>query len=166
MDQQQPQEDVPVPASVAGGVVVGHDGSAAADDALRWAAGVCLRRGSPLHVVRVWQPVTESGAAPAALLRELTADVAGTGLDPRVQVTCHVAPGEPAAVLVATSARADMLVVGARGLGGFDGLLVGSVSDRCVRRAACPVTVVTWRSRSGFVVRPGAPERGPRVVLS
>ena len=42
------------PVAVTGGVVVGHDGSAAADVALAWAVEDAARRGCPLHVVRTW----------------------------------------------------------------------------------------------------------------
>jgi nucleotide-binding universal stress UspA family protein len=38
-----------------------------------------------------------------------------------------------------------MLVVGSRGLGGFGDLVLGSVSDKCVRYAACPVLVARQR---------------------
>jgi nucleotide-binding universal stress UspA family protein len=53
-----------------------------------------------------------------------------------------VEPGDPAAVLVRRSEGADMLVVGSRGHGGFERLLVGSVSEKCVRHATCSVIVI------------------------
>ena len=44
--------------------------------------------------------------------------------------------------LVTASEGADLLVVGARGSGGFLGLRLGSVSEKCLQRATCPVAVI------------------------
>jgi len=150
---------------VPGGVLVGHDGSECAQEALRWAARLAARAGWPLHVLRAWkittapQPATwEPGYVPPfedfekSARADLEADVAAAGLDPALSVTCHVTHGSPSRGLIESAAHADLLVVGARGRGGFAGLVLGSVSDQCVRHAPCPVTVV----RSGVVPRPAA----------
>ncbi len=62
------------------------------------------------------------------------------------EVTIHVEPaeGHPAEAIVnlARLRNCDLIVMGSRGLGTFKELLLGSVSDKVVRRASCPVLVV------------------------
>jgi nucleotide-binding universal stress UspA family protein len=48
----------------------------------------------------------------------------------------------PALALLVAAEGADLLVVGARGLGGFKSLLLGSVSQQVVQHAPCPVVIV------------------------
>jgi nucleotide-binding universal stress UspA family protein len=140
---------------VDGGIVLGHDGSMCAQEALRWAARLARKADVDLHVVRSWamttapRPTTSTpGYVPPlveweqAVLDELTGHVAAAGLDPAVRVTCHVVHKAPVPALMAAAEGASLLVVGARGRGGFAGLLLGSVGDQLVHHAPCPVTVV------------------------
>ncbi len=60
----------------------------------------------------------------------------------RVEVEAGRGPAAPVLLGAATRTGADMLVLGARGLGGFAGLLLGSVSQGCVEHSPCPVVVV------------------------
>jgi nucleotide-binding universal stress UspA family protein len=140
---------------VDGGIVVGHDGSKCAQEALAWAARLARRVGIDLHVVRTWSMTSaprpsswQPGYVPPlvdwekAVHDELSTHVAAAGLDPAVRVTCHVIHRPPAEGLMTAAQGANLLVVGARGRGGFRGLLLGSVSDQLVHHAPCPVTVV------------------------
>ncbi|MCW2740736.1 MAG: putative universal stress protein [Blastococcus sp.] len=140
---------------VEGGIVVGHDGSKCAQEALAWAGRLARRADIDLHVVRAWAMTTapqppswESGYVPPlvdwerAVHDQLTAHVAAVGLDPAVRVTCHVIHKPPAEGLMSAAEGAHLLVLGARGRGGFRGLLLGSVSDQLMHHAPCPVTVV------------------------
>jgi nucleotide-binding universal stress UspA family protein len=140
---------------IEGGILVGHDGSENAQHALRWAGELARRADMDLHVMRGWSmtsaprpsswtpgyvPPMEDWAG--AVYEELTRHVKAAHLDDSVRVTCHVVHRSPAKGLIETAAGADLLVVGARGRGGFSGLLLGSVSDQCVHHAPCPVTVI------------------------
>ena len=60
------------------------------------------------------------------------------GLDPETELVA----ADPAEALIERSSEARLLVIGSRGLGSIKGLLLGSVSQRCVQLARCPVTVV------------------------
>jgi|tagenome__1003787_1003787.scaffolds.fasta_scaffold20511077_1 nucleotide-binding universal stress UspA family protein len=142
------------PAS-AGSVVVGHDGAPSADRALTEALLLARALAAGVVVVRAWSLATaprpadwEFGYVPGfeeyaeavrlALLgdiRPLLESFADVPVDYRV---VHAGPAES---LVEISRDARLLVVGARGLGGLAGMLLGSVSDQCVRHAACPVLV-------------------------
>jgi nucleotide-binding universal stress UspA family protein len=138
-----------------GGVVVAHDGSRSAQEALRWAGRLATRANLRLHVVRAWsmttapQPATWTpGYVPPladyekAVRDELEAHVEVAKLDADCQVTCHVVHRAPAQALMQAAENASLLVMGPRGRGGFSGLLLGSVSDKLVHHAPCPVTVV------------------------
>jgi nucleotide-binding universal stress UspA family protein len=56
--------------------------------------------------------------------------------------------GRPADVLVGMSEMVDILVVGSRGYGPLKAVLLGGVSGRVIRSAACPVVVVPRRAAS------------------
>jgi nucleotide-binding universal stress UspA family protein len=59
-----------------------------------------------------------------------------------VRVDVEVIHGPPSQSLIQRAGRADALVVGSRGHGGFVGLLTGSVATQCVNHATGPVIVV------------------------
>lgn len=138
-----------------GGVVVGDDGSACSAAAVRAAAVEAQRRGEALHVVRCWSITTTErpadvppGLVPSLLefeaatlaaeerrVKELLGEAGGTTF-------VHVVHAPPAKALLTAAKTADLLVVGTRGLGGFERLLLGSVAEQCIRHAACSVLVV------------------------
>jgi nucleotide-binding universal stress UspA family protein len=140
-----------------GKIVVGVDGSAGAQAALRFALEEARLRGATLRTVFVWSlpMVTEvpAGLVPALLedFREEAEKALDAALaevdevqDParRVEIEKVVVEGPPARCLVEAAEDADLLVLGSRGRGGFTGLLLGSVSQQCVHHAPCPVVIV------------------------
>jgi nucleotide-binding universal stress UspA family protein len=75
--------------------------------------------------------------------RVLTETVAGwRERFPQVPLTQRLVRGRPGRVLVEETATAQLVVVGARGRGGFSGLLLGSVSHAVLHHAKCPLTIV------------------------
>lgn len=143
----------PIPAA---SIVVGHDGSADSHRSLEAALELADKFSAPLVVVRAWSidsvpsgvlvdhgivtSFADVSTKVCAMLREETAEA--VAVHPSVDVQFRTTIGQPAAVLLAFAKNAKMLVVGSRGLGGFTSLLLGSVSEQCVRHAPCPVLVV------------------------
>ncbi|MBF8185729.1 universal stress protein [Nonomuraea sp. K274] len=128
---------------MAGQIVAGVDGSAPATAALEWAAADAERRGLGLrlvHVCETWRHEVPSTKYCAGVL-EAAADRA-RDLTRDVEVTTALLPGKVVDTLVEESATADGLVVGSRGLGGFAGMMMGSVSMAVAGHAAGPVVVV------------------------
>jgi len=136
-------------------IVVGVDGSPGSVRALKFALDEARVRGDDVTAVAAWHlpaAVYESAWAPVAVDPQDFEKVAQAALDRSldeagaaetgVSVTRLVREGQAADVLVAEAREADLLVVGSRGLGGFKGLLLGSVSQQCVHHAGCPVVIV------------------------
>ncbi len=133
-------------------VVVGVDGSESSIEACRWALNEARLRGTSLSVVTAWNwpsgygypmpmppgldLVVESKNMQQEVVASLGEEAAGVKIDEQVM------QGHPYEVLVGVSRDAAMLVVGRRGFGEFVSFFVGSVTERIVAHAHCPVVVV------------------------
>lgn len=135
-------------------VVVGVDGSDNGDKALAWAARHAQRRGAQLDIVLGWQSpagaVTPMGMAyvpppleaiKADAEKRLERSLESCNLN-EIEHEAIIAERDAASLLCETAEGADLLVVGSRGLGGFKGLILGSVSARCANEGPCPVAIV------------------------
>jgi nucleotide-binding universal stress UspA family protein len=132
-------------------IVVGVDGSPGAAAALAWAIEEAALRAATLHAVHVYPAIKhlhgDTAAAYYPQVEQEANEVLDTvladapGLD-RVAHERSVVAGSPAEELIRLSATATLLVVGSRGLGGFAGLVLDSVSAQCAQHASCPVVVV------------------------
>jgi len=134
-------------------IVVGTDGSEQAGRAVEWAALEAVRRGATLRIVSVpampsrMRAYDSSPATVAHFMREysvaaLSAAAKRAGeVAPRLPADTEVLTGPPVTALIASAAGAAMLVVGARGGGGFGAMALGSVSRHVALHAPCPVVV-------------------------
>jgi nucleotide-binding universal stress UspA family protein len=137
-------------------IVVGTDGSPTAAEAVQRAAELAKMCGATLHVVTAYRPVSELVFNPEALPVDIgslvnpekdasdicqgVAKDAGKG---GVSVEAHVAPGGAAEALIEVAERqkADLIVVGNRGMKGKRRLL-GSVPNSVAHHAPCTVMIV------------------------
>lgn len=129
-------------------MVAGIDGSERSFAAAEWAAYEAASSRSPLRLVHASPPVPW-------VLEQTLSRLAGR--HPRLEVTGEQIDGPAADVLIGSAGAADLLVLGTRGLGGFRGLLVGSVALEVAGRSSAPLALVAEHA-------PGA-EHPPEVVL-
>lgn len=138
-----------------GRIGVAIDGSADSRRAARAALALAGFTGSTVTAVSTWYlevvdgfVVTEPDspewrqleADRRAMVEEVLAPLRASF--PAVEVDVEILRGPVVMTLRDFSARCDVLVVGSRGLGGIRGRLLGSVSQRMMRTASCPVLVV------------------------
>lgn len=137
-------------------VIVGVDGSEFSSAALRYAGKLASRLGARLEVITCIgmpdylvvahleggeHPLTARLEDAAARSVEEALGRAFTGERP-ANVDVTVKFGAPGKVLVEESRRAQLLVVGRHGEGGFLGTTMGSVSRACATHSVCPVLLV------------------------
>ncbi|MFF5213084.1 universal stress protein, partial [Streptosporangium sp. NPDC000396] len=134
-------------------IVVGADGSPSSQAAVEWAVDDAVRRGCALRIVHVsemWPYDIPLQTPPS--FRDSMAEYCQGVLDaaadlareraPRVEVSASLEMGKTVEVLRREAEDAEQVVVGSRGLGGFTGLLLGSVSLALAGHVAAPVVVV------------------------
>ncbi|HZV24908.1 MAG TPA: universal stress protein [Acidothermaceae bacterium] len=145
-------------------IVVGVDGSVGSRAAVGWAIDEATRRGAPVELVHSWRPMyrathNAAGDSEAEMVARdhgawLLAAAAGsvTSSAPQLVVTTRLIKGRPSAGLLEAAANAQLLVVGARGVGGYAGLSLGSVSLHVVAHSPSSVVVVRSAREVGPVI--------------
>lgn len=138
-----------------GPVYVGVDDSPQSKEALEIAVREAVLCKVPLVAVHAWDPMPAL-MGPMGMVevidtrpqREALHEMVEEFLEPyraqhpELDARAEVEQGRPASVLVKASKEASCVTVGARGLGGFTGLLLGSTSKEVLREAECPVVVL------------------------
>jgi len=147
------------------GIIIGVDESEGAAAALRWGLDHAATHREAVTAVLAWTHRDQHHLDPHAdydlhygaddARRDLAAIVERAIGTPEHRVHLRAVCGSPGSVLLEHSAEASLVVVGARGMGGFKGLLVGSVSREVLSRSSSPVAVVR---------EPVAEPDGPIVV--
>lgn len=147
-------------------IVVGVDGSENSEHALVWAEEERRHRDAELTALFAWEfPLI---GIPGAFDRDdleneakefLAGEVAAV-IGEGKPINLVVAQGDPSASMLEACDRieADLLVIGARGRGGFTGLLLGSVGQQCAVHSRCPVVIVKPTARTAPTPQ-GEPER-------
>ncbi len=171
-----PGPDDPPPTE--GPVVVGTDGSPESRRAVDYAFAAAAARAVPLVAVRAWNDALVEGLSAGSArhypvftdLDRVDADVRdeleheladGRARHPDVAVEPVVSRRKPTRALLEYSGRAQLVVVGNRGRGGFTGMLLGSTSRSLIQHASCPVAVVR---ESPGPDDAGAPDEPPEAA--
>ena len=136
-------------------IVVGTDGSQAAEAAVERAADLARGSGARLHMVTAYpdvpsyrERIVSSAKRESIDLRDVAETVLARTVekltDEGIAVETHARDGDPAEAIleVALEQTADLIVVGDRGLTGIERFLLGSVSSKLSHHAPCSVMIV------------------------
>ena len=124
-------------------VVAGVDGSPDSRDALTFAFEEAALRDVPLMAVCALADAPGKIGEAARMEEDFSRLITSREKEhPEITVLRHVTFGAPRSALLTAAAEAQMLVVGARGLGGLEGMSLGSVAGALVHHSPCPVAVV------------------------
>ncbi|WP_193177116.1 universal stress protein [Oricola nitratireducens] len=139
-------------------IIVATDGSDHASEAIRVACDLAKKYGSKLHIVHTPQAIGDTlivgyTAVPVPPTKEeiekagrevigaAEAEIREAGVS---DFTSQLVSGDPAHAIVeeAKACKADLIVMGRRGLGSLTGLLVGSTTTKVAQLAPCAVLTV------------------------
>ena len=140
-------------------IVVGTDGSETAGEAVRQATELAKTTGATLHIVSAYEPVPrdrlreESAEVPGDVahsvgpredVNQVLGGAASRAQDTGIEIQTHPREGEPADALldVAEEVKADLIVVGNKGMTGAKRFLLGSVPNKVSHHAPCGVWIV------------------------
>ena len=141
-------------------IVVGTDGSATANVAVKEAIRIAKALDADLHVVSAYEPLkraqvrggTEDGWQPLSDAHvDATLSDAETAVRMRgVEVTTHAVRHGPAEAIleVADKVKAAMIIVGSRGMHGHQRLTLGNVPNQISHKARCNVLIVNTGRRT------------------
>ncbi|WP_405064885.1 universal stress protein [Kribbella sp. NBC_01510] len=150
-------------------IVVGYDGSPGSQNALHWATAEAVRQLAPLRIVEAFELITLMRPSPGHVVsledlrttRQKMLDAVAESVrlhHPGLQVETSLVGGAAVAAVLEEAEHARLVVLGSRGLGGWSGLIVGSVAVQVTTNTHCPVVVIPNDPR------PHAHE-GPTVVV-
>jgi len=134
-------------------ILFATDGSAHARKALDWVLDIAERRKATVILVAAYEPIPRDLGTPyleqlmarrpaegQAVVREAAAALDREGIPHEEEVM--EGPAAEAILTVARTRKCDLIVMGSRGLGRLEAALLGSVSQRVVQEAPCPVLIV------------------------
>lgn len=142
-------------------IVAGADGSETAQEAVRQAAALAQLCGAKLHIVSAYRPVTPASTLAAEAMaygmldpkweKELVQEIQGmleqtkmSLSEQGIEIETHAIGDDPADALLdlAETVRADLIIVGSKGMSGAKRFLLGSVPNKVAHHAKCNVMIV------------------------
>ena len=163
-------------------MLVPIDFSPASDIAFTYAIDVAVRQVGSLHLLHVIDDASFAAAYPDGFYVELPGlratliddarnrlnEMAAASTAFNITVTTEVAVGRPSRVIVdaAASRGTELIVMGTHGRSGLAHLMLGSVAERVVRTAPCPVLIVRDTSRTADIIAADAIARRQQSVVT